>query len=115
MTDPKIVQDFLDISGQWNSSLLFVMAASVLTTFIGYRYAMKREKPIFSNQFYLPEGKKIDKQLILGALLFGIGWGLVGLCPGPVIASISSLQPKILVFLLFMILGMFFANVCKNK
>lgn len=107
MTDPLVVLGFLDLFGSWNPSLIFVMASAVPTTFIGYRIVMKREQPLCSSQFYLPEKVSIDKRLILGAVLFGTGWGLLGLCPGPAIASLSSLQPKIFGFVFSMILGMF--------
>jgi len=107
MTDPLVVLGFLDLFGSWNPSLIFVMASAVPTTFIGYRIVMKREQPLCSSQFYLPEKVSIDKSLIIGAVLFGTGWGLLGLCPGPAIASLSSLQPKVFGFVLFMIFGMF--------
>ncbi len=115
MTDPMVVLGFLDLFGHWNPSLIFVMATAVPTTFIGYRcitkrVLTKRGHPIYSTAFYLPQKKHIDKKLILGAALFGAGWGLSGLCPGPAIASLSSLQPKVFIFVLFMIFGMLAAN-----
>ncbi|MAK61925.1 MAG: hypothetical protein CMK09_13205 [Ponticaulis sp.] len=89
MVNPEKVLGFLDILGNWDPSLAFVMGAALLITAIGYRLVWTRRKPVFEDAFQLPGNKKIDPKLAIGAVLFGIGWGLVGLCPGPALASIT--------------------------
>ncbi len=107
MTNPQVVLGFLDLFGNWNPMLIFVMASAVPITFIGYRIVLSRkQQPLCDNEFYLPVKKSIDGKLILGAVIFGTGWGLSGLCPGPAVASLSSLQPKVFGFVLAMIMGM---------
>jgi uncharacterized membrane protein YedE/YeeE len=113
MTDPKVVQGFLDVFGDWNYSLLFVMAAAILLTSTGYKVIFKKTKPTFGDAFALPSSNKIDKPLIFGAISFGIGWGLYGLCPGPALASIASLNPLSLVFVVSMAVGMLLAKQVK--
>jgi len=111
MTDPQVVLDFLDLFGDWNPSLLVVMATAVPTVFIGYRMIIRRERPLYGNQFHWPTSVVIDRKLVVGAILFGIGWGLLGLCPGPAVASLLSFQPKVFLFVLFMIIGMLSVRV----
>ncbi len=115
MTDPQVVLGFLDLFGSWNPALIFVMASAVPVTFIGYRFVLKRQQPLCDREFHLPANKSIDKKLIIGAVLFGTGWGILGLCPGPAVASLSSLQPKVFGFVFFMILGMFVVERATNK
>jgi uncharacterized membrane protein YedE/YeeE len=110
MTDPKIVQGFLDIFGDWNLSLIFVMVAGISITSIGYRIIFKNDKPNQDEQFFISTKKLIDKPLILGAVIFGLGWGLYGFCPGPAIASLASLNPQTFAFVFSMAFGMFLAN-----
>lgn len=115
MTDPQIVLGFLDLFGSWNPALIFVMASAVPTTFIGYRIVLKRQQPMCDKAFYLPVNTSINKKLIIGAVLFGTGWGLLGLCPGPAVASLLYLQPKVFGFVLFMILGMLVVDMATKK
>lgn len=89
MTDPNKVLDFLDIFGQWDMSLMFVMASALAITFISFHFILKRKKPVAESKFQLPTNVKIDTRLLSGAALFGIGWGLIGYCPGPAVASIA--------------------------
>lgn len=86
MTNPTKVIGFLDILGNWDPSLAFVMIGALVVTFLGFGYVFRQSKPVFSEQFHLPTIKDIDRSLIGGAALFGIGWGLSGLCPGPAIS-----------------------------
>ena len=106
MVNPKKVLDFLDIFGHWDPSLLFVMAGALSTTFIGYRIVFRNQRPSFTQKFRLPTRTDIDARLVIGAVIFGVGWGLSGLCPGPAFASASIAGPNIFIFLAMMVLGM---------
>ena len=83
MTNPYKIISFLDVFGNWDPSLAFVMIGALITTFIGYRAVLGKEKPLFDVKFNVPTNKTIDGRLVGGAALFGIGWGISGLCPGP--------------------------------
>lgn len=89
MVNPSKVIAFLDITGEWDPSLAFVMGVALLVTFIGYRFILRSTTPLFENSFRLPTRKDIDAPLLYGSALFGIGWGVAGLCPGPALASLS--------------------------
>ena len=89
MVNPSKVIAFLDITGEWDPSLAFVMGGALLVTFIGYRFILRSTTPLFENSFRLPTRKDIDAPLLYGSALFGIGWGVAGLCPGPALASLS--------------------------
>ena len=106
MTNPAKVRAFLDILGNWDPSLAFVMGAALLVTALGYRLVWTRQQPVFADQFQVPGNRQIDAQLAIGALLFGIGWGLVGLCPGPAISALSFGGAPILIFMAAMAAGM---------
>lgn len=105
MINPNIVIGFLDIFGEWNYSLAFVMCGAVIFNLISFRFILKRT-PIFNSQHLIPSKKDIDKNLIIGSALFGIGWGVLGICPGPGLVNLGTLDPKIFVFVLAMALGM---------
>jgi hypothetical protein len=106
MINPAKIIAFLDVTGSWDPSLLVVMASALATTIVGYRIALARVKPLFDEKFQLPTAVKIDRPLIVGAAIFGIGWGLSGLCPGPVVAASGLLATPTLAFLGAMIAGM---------
>lgn len=89
MADPDKVLDFLDITGNWDPSLLLVMVGAVAVTLVTFRYVLGREHPLLEPGFHLPGRKNIDFRLITGSALFGIGWGMVGYCPGPVITALG--------------------------
>jgi uncharacterized membrane protein YedE/YeeE len=105
MADPAKVQNFLDLFGSWDPSLAFVMAGAVLTTFVGYRWALRRPAPLLEGSFALPKSSDVDKGLLLGAAVFGIGWGLAGFCPGPAVVSVPLLAPGTVVFVVAMLAG----------
>lgn len=107
MVNPDKVLNFLDIFGQWDASLLLVMGSALVVYWIGYFLIKpKLASPIAEEHYHLPTHSVIDKPLVFGALLFGLGWGLTGLCPGPAVANIAGGEPKILVFLVVMLLSM---------
>jgi len=87
MLDPSKVVGFLDLFGVWDPSLAFVMGGGVIINVIGHQIIERRSRPICDNQFHLPMTKTITLPLIIGSVLFGIGWGVTGLCPGPAVAS----------------------------
>lgn len=89
MVNPAKVLAFLDVSGHWDPSLAFVMGAALIVTAAGYRLVWKMREPVFGSAFIVPETREIDRRLAIGAVVFGIGWGLAGLCPGPAIAALS--------------------------
>jgi uncharacterized protein len=106
LADPSVVQGFLDVAGAWNPALLFVMGAGLTVTLIGYRLVFGRGCPLWAPCFNLPTSTGIDTPLILGAVIFGIGWGLVGYCPGPAVVSLASGRTEVFVFVIAMITGM---------
>lgn len=106
MHDPSVVLGFLDPFGEWNPALAFVMAGAVLVTSIGYRVVLKQPSPFFAERFSLPTRTDIDTKLVAGAVMFGVGWGLVGLCPGPALVSIASDFKATLPFFIAMLIGM---------
>lgn len=114
MTNPAKVVGFLDFFGSWDPSLLLVMGGALIVTTIGYRFVTKQNKPLFASNFHFPTTRNIDSQLILGSVLFGIGWGLVGLCPGPAIAAVSIGGLPILVFLFAMAAGVYLFEIVNK-
>ncbi|MBX8812710.1 YeeE/YedE family protein (plasmid) [Pseudochrobactrum algeriensis] len=110
LADPEKVLNFLDITGNWDPSLALVMGAAVVTTFIGYRVVFARKKPLCAIDFDVPANRKADKSLMTGAILFGIGWGLGGICPGPAITTVGLAATGTLIFVPAMIVGMLIAR-----
>ena len=105
MANPAKVQNFLDLAGTFDPSLILVMFGAVVVTFIGYRFVLRRPTPLAAERFLVPTLKDIDGRLVIGAGLFGIGWGLSGFCPGPAITSLPLLARGTLIFLLAMVVG----------
>ncbi|PCJ36883.1 MAG: hypothetical protein COA75_06435 [Cellvibrionales bacterium] len=110
MTNTERVQDFLDLAGAWDPTLAFVMAGGISVTFIGYKFIFKNPAPLLADKFHIPTKTAIDKPLLIGAVLFGSGWGLVGYCPGPAIAGLSYGYTATLIFVPTMIIGMLLAK-----
>lgn len=106
MIQPKKVQDFLDVTGRWDSSLLFVMGGALLVTSLTFPRILKRRQPVLDHEFHLPAARQIDAQLIIGAALFGIGWGLGGFCPGPALVGLAMGSRQAMIFVGAMLLGM---------
>ena len=106
MTNPAKVLAFLDLGGRWDPSLVFVMVGAILVAALGYRIAAARGRPLLAGKLHLPGAIGIDRRLLLGSLTFGVGWGLVGYCPGPALASLGVAGWPALLFVAAMIAGM---------
>ena len=106
MVNPAKVLAFLDITGQWDPSLAFVMAGAVLVGYFAFKLAKRRGQTLLSAPIHLPTSSKVDSRLILGSLVFGIGWGLAGICPGPGLVLAASGHSGAVVFVAAMLLGM---------
>ena len=111
MTNPAKVLGFLDLFGQWDPSLIFVMIGAIIISSPFFFLLKSKEKPLFARSFLIPEIKKIDTKLIIGSSLFGVGWGSVGLCPGPALSSLALLNNYSLAFIVSMFLGFLLAKV----
>lgn len=107
MVNPGRVLAFLDITGAWDPSLAFVMGGALIPSSIAYAIKRRRSRPVLESQFHVPEHRKIDGSLVGGAAMFGLGWGLVGLCPGPAIASLVTGRWEAVLFVAAMLVGMF--------
>lgn len=107
MIDRNRVLGFLDITGNWDSTLLFVLGGAVGVTVIAFRFVLRLSHPIWGDKFYLPTKKEIDRPLILGSAIFGIGWGISGYCPGPGLTALAIGGINPIIFLLALVLGSF--------
>lgn len=105
MVNPAKVLNFLDVAGHWDPTLALVMGGALLITIPAFRWVLKRPAPLLDGRFHLPTRTDVDGRLIAGAALFGIGWGLGGLCPGPAVAATLSGAGSVLVFLAAMLAG----------
>lgn len=110
MVNPSRVLGFLNILGTWDPTLLFVMAGALSVTIPGFQYARLMKKPLLSVRFSIPTKSDLDRDLIAGAVIFGIGWGLAGICPGPALVALNVLDSNIVIFVLAMLCGMFAYN-----
>lgn len=116
MTDTEKVIGFLNVFGSWDPDLIFVMGGAVVTTAIGFQLIFRASNgPLFNSKFSLPTNTVVDRKLLLGAMIFGVGWGLYGYCPGPAIASIIYLSPMTFIFIIAMLAGLFFGRFISNK
>jgi len=107
MTNPDKVIAFLTLNSNWDASLIFVMGSALIVTAFGYWLANKREAPMFERDFHAPGAQAIDRRLIGGSALFGIGWAFSGYCPGPAIVGAFTLDARALVFLVAYLAGVF--------
>jgi len=115
MTDPGKVIGFLDLFGQWDPSLGFVMGGAILVGFFAFAFAKKRTRSFLGGALTLPTSNIIDKRLVIGSLLFGAGWGLAGFCPGPALVSMAAGQEKALIFVAAMVFGMTIFEFAERK
>ena len=110
MINPAKVLGFLNVFGEWDPSLALVMVGALIISSPLFHLFKNKEKPIFSTSFSISENKEIDKRLIFGSILFGAGWGLAGLCPGPAISSIALLNISSVTFVFSMFIGFYIAS-----
>ncbi len=106
MANPAKVLAFLDVTGRWDPSLAFVMAGAVAVSAVGYRVARRRGRPVLATRLDLPTRRNLDPRLIAGAAVFGLGWGLVGLCPGPALTLLTVSPAPAATFVAAMVVGM---------
>lgn len=113
MANPAKVLNFFDIAGTWDPSLAFVMGGALLVTAIGYRFVLKRDKPVCEAKFHLPTNRKLDTPLIAGSAVFGIGWGISGFCPGGAIPALGLGEVSAWAFVGSMLVGIFAARTVR--
>ena len=106
MVNPLKVKAFLDVAGDWDPSLTLVMGGAVIVSFIAFRLTLRRPKPILATRFELPTRRNIDRRLVGGAAVFGVGWGLVGLCPGPALSALIYGDVESAIFVVAMLIGL---------
>lgn len=115
MVNPARVSNFLDFAGNWDPTLIFVMAGGLAVTALGYKLVFRRRSPVADEKFHIPTQRQIDLPLIGGAALFGVGWGLAGICPGPALTDLVTLEPKVFAFVAAMLVGMLGASVWRDR
>lgn len=115
MMNPQKVRGFLDITNVWDPTLLFVMISAVAVYAIAFHSVTKRAKPVCEKSFSLPTKKSIDVKLVIGTALFGVGWGLAGICPGPALANLATGLGSAFIFVMVMILSMFAVNFLERR
>ena len=115
MTDPSKVLGFLDLAGTWDPSLVFVMGGGVMVGVLGFAWAKKRSTSLSGQALQWPDLVHIDRPLVVGSLMFGVGWGLAGFCPGPALVSMAAGHDKALVFVLAMVAGMVLQDRLKKR
>jgi uncharacterized membrane protein YedE/YeeE len=115
MTNPAKVIGFLDIAGDWDPSLMLVMVGAISVSFFAFRHAKKRTHSYLNETMQLPKSSQIDMPLIIGAATFGIGWGMLGICPGPALAVLAVGGYEIVLFILAMLMGMELHRLIKKQ
>jgi uncharacterized membrane protein YedE/YeeE len=107
VTLPQKIVAFLDFAGNWDPSVAFVMVGSAGTYLLLHRWVLARSRPLYDTEFHVPSRSDIDASLVVGSALFGIGWGMVGFCPGPALTALVSGQTQVWIFFVAMITGMY--------
>jgi len=119
MSNPAKVLNFLEFAairtGTWDASLAFVMAGAIVVTFVGFKLALQRSRPIMAEKFHLPTREDIDARVIAGPAIFGIGWGLVGFCPGPAVTALGFGTKAAVIFVAAMLAGMWLARFIASR
>jgi uncharacterized membrane protein YedE/YeeE len=113
MIQPQKIQDFLDIAGAWDPSLLLVMGGALLVTVLSFPLILRRSRPVLKGTFQMPVAKDVDAALLLGAGLFGVGWGLSGFCPGPALVGLTTGSRAAMIFVGSMLLGMLLCRLSR--
>lgn len=106
MADPARVRGFLDLMGRWDPTLAFVMGGALIPMILAWQIQKRFEKPFADARFHLPDTNRIDARLLIGAILFGVGWGVAGLCPGPALAGLAIAPASAVILLVAMLAGM---------
>ena len=114
MTDPRRVLGFLDVAGDFDPALLFVLGGAVATSMLLFRLVLRRGSPVLASQFHLSSLARVDRKLLGGAALFGIGWGIAGYCPGPALAGLGIASVEALWFVPAMLAGMLLHRVVNR-
>lgn len=115
MANPAKVLGFLDLAGSWDPSLAFVMGGAIGVGVVAFALAKKRDRSLLGDKMNMPTSTAIDKRLVVGGLLFGIGWGLAGICPGPALVLVGAGQTKGIVFVVAMLIGMVVFEVFQRR
>ena len=115
MINPARVLAFLDVAGAWDATLVYVMGGAVAAAAIGYVVSRRMERPLFAGRFFIPENRVLEGRLIVGSALFGIGWGLVGLCPGPAVAGLVFGAWQSWAFFAAMLAGMWIHRIASIR
>jgi uncharacterized protein len=115
LMQPAKVLAFLDVFGAWDPSLAVVMAAALIVSGFGFAIVNRRERPLLAAQSLWPTKTDIDRPLMIGSGLFGVGWGLVGLCPGPALANLATLSPRVIVFVVALAAGMALQDLWQKR
>lgn len=115
MTQPQKVVGFLDLFGNWDPSLMFVMIGAIGVHFFTYKIIRKRKSPLLTPEWHVPEKSKITPALVFGSLIFGLGWGLAGYCPGPAVTALASFEKGPVLFVVSMVSGMMLFNLLDKK
>lgn len=115
MGSPAKVQNFLDVFGNWDPSLGFVMGGAIAVGLIAFTWAKQRKTAVLGDPMQLPTSTAIDSKLLTGSALFGIGWGMAGFCPGPALMNLSTLNPEVWIFVAAMLVGMLLQHAWSSK
>lgn len=115
MTQPQIVRGFLDVFGNWDPRLLGVMLGAIGVHALAFRITMKRNSPLLEASFQLPTKTKIDRRLTMGAIIFGLGWGWAGICPGPGLVALLSGDVRFMLFIGSLLIGMLTFQFIERK
>lgn len=114
MANPAKVLNFFDIAGTWDPSLAFVMGGALLVTAIGYRFVLRRSRPVYETRFHLPARRRLDKPLLAGSAIFGAGWGISGFCPGGAVPALGLGEPSAWIFVVSMLAGIAMARAART-
>ena len=115
MANPAKVINFFDVAGAWDPSLAFVMGGALVTTMIGYRVVLARPGPVFDKRFQVPTRSGIDRRLVAGSAIFGVGWGIAGFCPGGALPALGTGRADVAAFVAALMAGIFAARFVTNR